>query len=206
MSTKSPKRGDRLKIVLIITALVVPGFLLGFISIIDRWAKMPAKFYIWAVILLVVAIAGGVIIALRMVKKEMALAQLKSDFVSNAAHELKTPLTSINMFAEMLLLKLYENDAEAEEYLRVIQKESNRLIRLVERVMDFSRIQKEFHYKQESISEVILSTVEIFRAQLVELDVKVNSHCCCQPGRWSASDRSYWFSKSLVTFCQKNFT
>jgi len=176
MSTKSPKRGDRLKIVLIITALVVPGFLLGFISIIDRWAKMPAKFYIWAVILLVVAIAGGVIIALRMVKREMALAQLKSDFVSNAAHELKTPLTSINMFVEMLLLKLYENEAEAEEYLRVIQKESNRLIRLVERVLDFSRIEKgkkEFHYKQESISEVILSTVETFRSQLVENECEI---------------------------------
>lgn len=129
------------------------------------------KFYIWTVILLVVAIAGGVIAALWMVKRKMALAQLKSDLVSNVAHELKTPLTSINMFVEMLLLKLYEDESEAEEYLRVIQKESNRLIRLVQRVLDLSRMEngkKEFHCKRESINEVILSTVETFRPQLVE--------------------------------------
>jgi signal transduction histidine kinase len=188
MSKKSPKLGDRpacpakktagrrllgrLKIVFIIAVIVIPGFLLSFISLLS----VRTKVYIWAVILLVIAIAGGVIIALRMVKREMALAQLKSDFVSNVSHELKTPLTSINMFVEMLLLKLYENEAEAEEYLRVIQKESNRLIHLVERVLDFSRIEKgkkEFHYKQESIREVILSTVETFRTQLVENECEI---------------------------------
>jgi signal transduction histidine kinase len=73
-------------------------------------------------------------------------------------------------------MRLYEDEADAEEYLRAIQKESNRLMRLVERVLDFSRIEKgkvEFHYKQESISEVILSTVETFRAQLAENECEI---------------------------------
>ena len=172
MSKKSQKLGDKLKIALIIAAIVVPSFLLSLISLFS----VRTKVYIWVELLLVIAIAGGVIVAIRMVNRKMALAQIKSDFVSNASHQLKTPLTSINMFVEMLLLKLYENEAEAEEYLRVIQKESNRLICLVERLLDFSRIEKgkkEFHYKPASISEVILSTVEIFRAQLVENECEI---------------------------------
>jgi signal transduction histidine kinase len=146
--------------------------LLGFISILS----LKTKAYIWAVLLLVTAIIGGVIITFRMVKREMTLAQRKSDFVSSISHELKTPLTSINMFVEMLLLKLYEDEADTEEYLHVIQKECNRLIRLVDRVLDFSKIENGkmgFHYKQESVSEVVLSTVEIFQAQLVENECEI---------------------------------
>jgi len=165
----------RLKIGLIITAILVPGLLLGFISLLS----VRTKVYIWVVFLLIVAMVGGIIVAFRIVKREMALAQLKSDFVSSISHALKTPLTSISMFVEMLLLKLYEDEADTEEYLRVIQKECDRLLRLVDRVLDFSRIEKgkkEFHYKQESIGDVILSTVETFRAQMVEnkCEVTVN--------------------------------
>lgn len=172
MSEKSLERGDRLKISLIIAAIIIPGLLLGFISLLSARTKV----YIWAVFLLVAAIAGGVVVAFRMVKGKIALAQRKSDFVSNVSHELKTPLTSINLFVEMLLMRLYEDEADTEEYLRAIQKESNRLIRLVERVLDFSRIEKgkvEFHYKQEFISEAILSAVDTFRAQLVENECEI---------------------------------
>jgi len=156
----------------LLICLLVLSLLLGFISILS----LKTKAYIWAVLLLVTAIIGGVIIAFRMVKREMTLAQRKSDFVSSISHELKTPLTSINMFVEMLLLKLYEDEADTEEYLHVIQKECNRLIRLVDRVLDFSKIENGkmgFHYKQESVSEVVLSTVEIFQAQLVENECEI---------------------------------
>ncbi|MDQ1328398.1 MAG: hypothetical protein QG641_1683, partial [Candidatus Poribacteria bacterium] len=122
---------------ILIAGILIPSLLLGFISILS----LKTKAYIWAVILLVMAIIVGVIITFRMVKREMTLAQRKSDFVSSISHELKTPLTSINMFVEMLLLKLYEDEADTEEYLHVIQKECNRLICLVDRVLDFSRIE-----------------------------------------------------------------
>lgn len=156
----------------LLICLLVLSLLLGFISILS----LKTKAYIWAMLLLVTAIIGGVIIAFRMVKREMTLAQRKSDFVSSISHELKTPLTSINMFVEMLLLKLYEDEADTEEYLHVIQKECNRLIRLVDRVLDFSKIENGkmgFHYKQESVSEVVLSTVEIFQVQLVENECEI---------------------------------
>jgi len=161
-----------MKIGLIIAGILVSSLLLGFISIFS----VETKAYIWVVFLLLAVIIGSVIITFWMVKREMALAQRKSDFVSSISHELKTPLTSINMFVEMLLLKLYEDETDPEEYLHVIQKECDRLIRLVDRVLDFSKIKKGemgFHYKQESISEVVLSTVEIFQAQLVENECEI---------------------------------
>jgi len=80
------------------------------------------------------------------------------------------------MFVEMLILKLYKDEADREEYLRVIQKECNRLIRLVDRVLDFSRIEKkkmEFHYEQEPINDVILYAVRIFQTQLAENDCEI---------------------------------
>lgn len=138
---------------------------------LERLAQMRARLYAWVVVLLIACIAGGAILALRMVAREMRLAQLKSDFVSNVSHELKTPLTSIRMFIETLLLKRYSSEAEAEEYLGVIQKESERLTRLVDRVLDFSRIdkgKKEFQFRDENIREVITAAVEAFRSQVEE--------------------------------------
>ena len=147
------------------------GIIIKQFDALERLAQMRARLYAWAVILLITSIAGGAIVALRMVAREMRLAQLKSDFVSNVSHELKTPLTSIRMFIETLLLKRYSSETEAEEYLGVIQKESERLTRLVDRVLDFSRIdkgKKEFQFRDENIREVITSAIEAFRSQAEE--------------------------------------
>jgi len=160
---------------LLMISILVPSLLLGFISIFS----LQTKAYIWVVLLLIAIITASAIVIFRMMKREMTLAQRKSDFVSSISHELKTPLTSINMFVEMLLLKLYKNEADEEEYLNVIQKECNRLIRLVDRVLDFAKIENkkmEFHYKQESINEVILYTVGIFQPQLAENDCKITTN------------------------------
>ena len=161
---------------ILIAFILFPSLLLGSICIIS----MQTKAYIWAVILLMAIINAGAIMVFRVVKKKMMLAQRKSDFVLNISHELKTPLTSINMFVEMLILRLYEDESDKEEYLHVIQKECNRLISLVDKVLDFAQIEKgkkEFHYKQENIGEVIHYTVNIFQAQLVEndCDITINS-------------------------------
>lgn len=74
-------------------------------------------------------------------RRQLALAQKKTDFVSNVSHELKTPLTSIRMFAEMMQ---NGNAAEAKrpQYLRIIVAEAERLTRLINNVLDFSRSER----------------------------------------------------------------
>jgi signal transduction histidine kinase len=71
-------------------------------------------------------------------RRQLALAQQKTDFVSNVSHELKTPLTSIRMFAELM----HDGRADPEkqtQYLRIITVEAERLTRLINNVLDFAR-------------------------------------------------------------------
>ena len=95
-------------------------------------------------------------------RRQMALAQKKTDFVSNVSHELKTPLTSIRMFAEMM-----QSGNAAEEkrpqYLRIIVAEAERLTRLINNVLDFARLerkQKRYDFHPLDLHEVLARTWE----------------------------------------------
>jgi signal transduction histidine kinase len=77
----------------------------------------------------------------RDVKRESHLAALRSQFVSNVSHELRTPLTSIRMFAETLSLGRVTDPARQRHYLETMARESQRLARLVDDVLAFSRLE-----------------------------------------------------------------
>lgn len=89
---------------------------------------------------LVVLIGAGTIIGFRMVRREMELSQLKSDFVDNVSHELRTPVTSIKLFSQMLGTGQVTDPDRQREYHRLLASESDRLMRMVENMLDFSRI------------------------------------------------------------------
>jgi signal transduction histidine kinase len=94
------------------------------------------------ILLLIVAIlAGGSLIGTDL-GRQMRLAQQKTDFVSNVSHELKTPLTSIRMFADMLAEGRVEDPEKQSTYLRIISAESARLTRLINNVLDFARLER----------------------------------------------------------------
>jgi signal transduction histidine kinase len=94
------------------------------------------------ILLLIVAIlAGGSLIGTD-VNRQMRLAQQKTDFVSNVSHELKTPLTSIRMFADMLAEGRVAEPEKQATYLRIISAESARLTRLINNVLDFARMER----------------------------------------------------------------
>ena len=102
-------------------------------------------------ILLVAMLGGGILLAWQ-AHQNMIDAQQKTSFVSNVSHELKTPLTSIRMYAELLFEKRIKDAAKQKKYLQVIVEESQRLTRLVNNVLDFSRLeQKEKKYSPQKI-------------------------------------------------------
>lgn len=86
-------------------------------------------------------LAGGYFVAAD-TRRQLVLAQKKTDFVSNVSHELKTPLTSIRMFAELLAERRVKEPEKQDRYLRIIASESERLARLVNNVLDFARLEK----------------------------------------------------------------
>ncbi len=92
-------------------------------------------------VLVAAILLGGWLIATD-VRRQMRLAQQKTDFVSNVSHELKTPLTSIRMFADMLAEGRVEERDRQANYLRIISAESARLTRLINNVLDFARMER----------------------------------------------------------------
>ena len=100
----------------------------------------------WSVLFLVVvmlaAIAGGGAMLVIDSRRQLRLAQQKTDFVSNVSHELKTPLTSIRMFSDLLVENRVTDEAKVRNYLGIISAEAARLTRLVNNVLDFSRLER----------------------------------------------------------------
>ncbi|MGE3761890.1 MAG: ATP-binding protein [Kofleriaceae bacterium] len=93
--------------------------------------------------LLAIALGAGIILIIRAAARQRELAQLKSDFVSTVSHELKTPLTSIRMFAEMLEQGVAQGDpAKMARYHGVIVQESQRLGLLIANLLDYAQIEK----------------------------------------------------------------
>ena len=80
-----------------------------------------------------------IVTAVLQLRKERALARLRSDFIASVSHELRTPLTQIRMFAETLLLDRVRSDEERQRSIAVIDQETRRLATVVENVLQFSR-------------------------------------------------------------------
>ena len=97
------------------------------------------------------------------------LNRLKSYFISSVSHDMKTPLTSIKMFAELLQTSTEIKSEKSKEYLEIIEGESSRLSRLIDNVLDFSKIERGIkHYRFELIglNEVVRHTLKLMQYQL----------------------------------------
>lgn len=114
-------------------------------------------------------IIGGLILTKHIVGKEMALAKLKADFVSNVSHELRTPLALIRLYAETLELGRITTPDKKQQYYRIIRKESERLTSLINNILDFSRIEagrKEYEFRETDIAELVRNTLDSYRYQI----------------------------------------
>jgi signal transduction histidine kinase len=106
---------------------------------------------------------------LRLVRREMALAELKANFVADVSHELKTPLALISLFAETLQSGRVSSDEKRNEYYSVILRESTRLTNLINNILDFSRIdadRKEYVLQPTNVAQVVCETFDAYRPQL----------------------------------------
>src|SRR5215831_16063909 len=86
-------------------------------------------------LLLLLLNAGFVAAGIRQLRRERAVAALRSEFVSRVSHELRTPLTQIRMFAETLLLDRVRSQEERVRSVAIIDREARRLSNLVENVL-----------------------------------------------------------------------
>ncbi len=112
---------------------------------------------------------AGVALTLRATARGMRLVEAKAAFVSNVSHELKTPLALIRLFAETLELGRVRGPEEAHEYYRIINRESRRLTRLINNILDFSRIEagrRRYQFAETDVAEVVGEALQIYEYQL----------------------------------------
>ncbi|MGO9003070.1 MAG: sensor histidine kinase [Limisphaerales bacterium] len=118
---------------------------------------------------LVLAIGVGSWLIVRSLNSELKLARQKTDFVGNVSHELKTPLTSIRMFSELLAEGRVADPAKQRSYLDIITAEAARLTRLINNVLDFSRMErgeKKYNFQPCDLAGVVRAAAQTFRPHL----------------------------------------
>ncbi|MBN2685884.1 MAG: HAMP domain-containing protein [Pontiellaceae bacterium] len=122
----------------------------------------------------------GALIVLRDVTQLRHLETVRSDFVANVSHELKTPITSIKGFVETLLADDWEHNAETRRFLDIINQQAGRLNAIIDDLLTLSRLeQKEGHViiKETPLADVIESSIYLCQLHAGKKNIKVDMDC-----------------------------
>ncbi|ADL07730.1 two-component system histidine kinase PnpS [Thermosediminibacter oceani] len=121
---------------------------------------------------------SGSVIVMRDITELKHLEKLRSEFLANVSHELRTPLTSIKGFVETLLEGAYKDPGLAKRFLSIIDAEAGRLYRLINNLMDLSKIetnQLKLRIEDVSAAELINEVIIIFENRLKEKGLKFST-------------------------------
>lgn len=136
---------------------------------LEKTARREIFFYGFLLAVIVVLMFFGAVMIARDISREAGTNRLKTEFVNNISHELKTPLTLIRLYGETLQRKENLTEEEKKDSYEIITKESERLSHLINNVLDFSRIEmgrKEFNFTKGHMQDVISDTLESYRYHL----------------------------------------
>ena len=126
-----------------------------------------------------VVILLGVAFLLYAAAKERRLAELKGEFIANVSHELKTPLSVVRMFGELLHSGRVQSPQKRQQYMEIILRESERLSSLIENVLDFSALERgkqTYKLVRGDLGEILARAIETFRYRLEREGVEVTLH------------------------------
>ena len=131
-------------------------------------AQRQVAAYMWTGLLVIVAIAMLALVGGWHLLRQMKLTRLKNDFVAAVSHELKTPLSSMRVLVDTLLEGTYRDQQQAREYLQLVAKENERLSRLIDNFLTFSRMErnkKAFDLAEVRPEEVVNVAAEVARSK-----------------------------------------
>ncbi len=157
--------------------------------LLQVWPGRPEAIYadikqrqvlsITMLVFVVVLLAFGSYITVRIVRRELEIARLRADFVSTVSHEFRSPLSGIRHLGEMLLDGRVTAPEKQRDYFRMIVQESDRLARLVENILDFSRMEegrKEYRFGPLDPSPWLRTLAADFGAEISSNGVAVETN------------------------------
>ena len=118
----------------------------------------------------------GVVAVLHDVTREKEISQMKNDFLSHVSHELKTPLASISAYSEMLLDDEAQDDQTRKEFYSVIQNQAKRLSRMIEDILNVSRIESgliKVEKKPASLAILIEEQLQMIKGYAEEKNIEI---------------------------------
>lgn len=144
----------------------------AFVDEQKRTALVQTAPYLALTLLALVTLLVTIYFLIRVVRREVLLADLKANFVADVSHELKTPLAVITMYAETLQSGRITSEEKKQEYYTIMTRESVRLSNLINNILDFSRIEanrKGYTLQPTNVATVVANAYEAFRVQLDDL-------------------------------------
>ncbi len=133
-------------------------------SLLTRILSPERGVFLLIFVFIVIMLIVGLVFTLHTLNQEIRLSHLKSDFISNVSHELKSPLTSIRQRAELLTDNRVV-DEQKPAYYSLILEQSEHLSHLIENILDFSRIEddrKKYRFEETDINKTIERVIQVF--------------------------------------------
>lgn len=133
------------------------------------WAGRFVTLLVVFIALMGLAVLVATFFGLRYTVRQLELAQIKSSFVSNVSHELKTPIALIRLAVETLEMRRLSSPEDTEKFLRSISREAMRLNQLVDNILDFARLEagkKVFQLSTVNVLDIVRDAVDSFRPRL----------------------------------------
>ncbi len=149
----------------------VSGTRNGPVSIAARFVVVEVVF----IGLLTLVLLAATAIGLRYILRQIELVQVKSSFVSNVTHELKTPISVIKLAVETLEMRRFNDPADSDKYLHTIMRETDRLTTLVDNILDYSRLeagQKVLNFTAVDPGDLIHLVMDSFHLRLEDQGFK----------------------------------
>jgi signal transduction histidine kinase len=137
-----------------------------------------SNFYFWTIITLIIILVFGTALIVRIVAREMEILKIKSDFVSSVSHEFKTPLTSMKALTERLEKGKVTQPAKMNQYISIISRDIDRLIRLVGNILNFSNIEegrKVYKKEETDIAIWLKEIINNYKKESIESDINISA-------------------------------
>jgi len=145
---------------------------------IEQIVGKEQRLYLILFVGILFVMSVGIFVMVRAVAHESEISRMKSEFVSNVSHELKTPLTLIRMFGETLDTGMVTEEKKRREFYSIIRKESERLTHLIDNVLDFSRMDtgaKKYHFEESDLVKVVRSSLEAYKFHIRDNGFEIKS-------------------------------
>ena len=174
------------------------------LELIFSLARLPvgagSQIIIWAALILGLVLVGGFLLLYRLGAGAIALGQQQQDFVSAVSHELKTPLTSIRMYGEMLR-EGWADEARKKSYYDFIFNESERLSRLINNVLHLARMTR--NEQKPSLEDINFDTLlndlrPKLESQLENAGFKLKLNCAEPALASKINIDSDWLTQILI--------